>query len=174
MRQSFFLVSLITLFSLNQTAAQNRLNLSLEGTLSESEYYRAYPLALQAEVQFARKKRCFFRTGISVSNRGYLQMTFPAVLGFYTHPQSRNHLEMGIGIMLEMHEELPPYDAFGNYTFGPSGILLPLAWRHEFQKGWYTRVGLSPFIVWDISVIPSFAIGYRVGTNRPTPISDFD
>jgi hypothetical protein len=174
MRHPFIFICILAFFSSTQAVGQNRLNISLEGTLSESEYYRAYPLSLQTDIHFARKKRCFIRTGISISNRGYLKMTSPTIVGFYTHPQSRNHLEMGIGIMLEMHEELPPYDAFGNYTFGPSGLLLPLAWRHEFQRGWYTRVGLSPFIVWDISVIPTFALGYRVGTNRRAPISDFD
>lgn len=143
--------------------SQNRWNVSLEGTLSESEYYRASPISLQTDFQFARKRRCFIRTGLSVSTRDYFKMTMPIIFGFYTHPSSRNHLEVGIGMMLEMHEELPPYDAFNNYTFGPSGIILPIAWRHEFKKGWYTRVGLSPFVVWDVSIIPSLALGYRIG-----------
>lgn len=152
---------------------QNRWNLSVEGTLSESEYYRASPISLQTDFHFAQKKRCFIRTGVSLSTRDYFKMTLPIIFGFYTHPTSRNHLELGIGLMMEMHEELPPYDAFSNYTFGPSGIVFPLAWRHEFKKGWYSRVGMSPFLVWDISVIPTLAIGYRLGLdNREQGVPD--
>ncbi|MFM7814259.1 MAG: hypothetical protein ACKO66_07055 [Flavobacteriales bacterium] len=157
------LLLLICALSHQICTSQNRWNLALEGTLSESEYYRASPISLQTDFQFASKRRCFIRSGLSISTRDYFKMTIPVIFGFYTHPASRNHLEVGIGMMLEMHEELPPYDAFSNYTFGPSGIIFPLAWRHEFPKGWYSRVGLSPFIVWEVSVIPTCAIGYRLG-----------
>jgi len=145
--------------------AQNRLNVALELSLY-NEGYAAHPVSLVGELQFGKKKRMFFRTGINANNRNVLSMGVPLAFGFYTHPTSKNHFEMGLGTALLIDEQQPPYNADKKWNVGPNGIMIPLAYRRELPLGWYLRFGLTPFLSFDSSIVPSFAVGYRVGSAK--------
>ncbi len=156
---------LILILAHFEASAQNRLNVALELSLY-NEGYAAHPVSLLGELQFGKKKRMFFRTGINANTRNALSIGLPLAIGFYTHPASKNHFEMGFGTTLFIDEQLPPDDAVKKWNIGPNGIMIPLAYRRELPLGWYMRLGLTPFLSFDSAIVPSFAIGYRVGSSK--------
>ncbi len=162
---SITILILILMLAHISSRAQNRLNVSLELSLYH-EGYAAHPVSLMGELQFGKKKRMFFRTGINANNRNVLSMGVPLAFGFYTHPTSKNHFEMGLGTALLIDEQQPPYNADKKWNVGPNGIMVPLAYRRELPLGWYLRFGLTPFLSFDSSIVPSFAVGYRVGSAK--------
>lgn len=143
------------------SSAQNRWSFYAEGTFSGNELYRAYPLSINGEFKAGVKRRVFLRAGFNMTNLGHVDACFPVVFGFFTRPEAKNHFETGIGTVFFMTERLSPYDELSNYDFGPSGILVPLIYRRDFPKGWFMRLGLSPFISFDSSIIPSLSFGYQ-------------
>lgn len=161
LREKYILI-LIFLASVEEMNAQNRFNVSLELSLYVNDY-AAHPLSALAEFQGGKKKRMFIRSGINANNRNGLIMGIPILLGFYTHPASKNHFELSLGTTLFIAEQLPPYNTDKKFDIGPNGIMIPLAYRRELPKGWYLRFGVTPFLSFDSEIVPSFGLGYRVG-----------
>ncbi len=153
---------LIFLASVEEMNAQNRFNVSLELSLYLNDY-AAHPLTALAEFQGGKKKRMFIRSGINANNRSGINLGIPLVFGFYTHPASKNHFELGLGTTFFFTEQLPPYNTDKKFDIGPNGIMIPLAYRRELPKGWYLRFGVTPFLSFDSEIVPSFSLGYRVG-----------
>jgi hypothetical protein len=145
---------------------QNRINLSLEFAPTINESYAAHPLSFMGEFQMGKKKRLFLRSGINASNRGAQNIGIPLFCGFYTHPASKNHFEIGLGTTLLVSEQLPPYNSDKNFDVGPNGISILLAYRRELPLGWYLKLGLTPFLSFESSIVPSLSIGYRIGANK--------
>lgn len=156
---------LIFLASVEEMNAQNRFNVSLDLSLYYNDY-AAHPLSALVEFQGGNRRRLFIRSGINANNRSGFNLGVPIVFGFYSHPAAKNHFEMGIGTTLFFSERLPPYDYNKKIDIMPNGIIVPLAYRRELPKGWYLRFGVTPFLSFDSEIVPSFGLGYRVGSRN--------
>jgi len=152
----------LLLFLMVQPAhAQNRFNVSLDLSLYYNDY-AAHPLSALVEFQGGNRRRLFIRSGINANNRSGFNLGVPIVFGFYSHPASKNHFEMGIGTTLFFSEQLPPYDYDKKIDVGPNGIIVPLAYRRELPKGLYFRLGITPFLSYSSEIVPSLAVGIRL------------
>lgn len=166
----FSAVLISLLFLLKQTRANDSLLIRRNAVFLDlypfqNEYFNVNFYSFNYERAFGKKGRTLLRAGITYNWQTYkdalYRFSFPLTLTWITKPLKPHHFEWGLGTVYSFSKIDRTNSTYSKYSYGVTGILLPIMYRYQKREGWFFRGGLNLLLSFETTLNPSFGAGYR-------------
>ena len=149
---------LITVCSFTQESEQevfgSRNSTYIEGQLGGNDEVAGY-VSVNYDRLVGKKKKTLLRVGIAPTFE-YVGCFIPTTISWITHPKSKSHVELGVGISnrLELFEGRLMYMPF------TQGFVM---YRYEGDRGFLLRTGMNAlaYIIFPVNANLGISLGYR-------------
>lgn len=112
-------------------------------------------LSLNYERFINRKRTTSIRIGIYPTLSDDHSIVFPSTINWITGPTKKHHFEYGLGPIMG-------FERFqGNTFFIFGGIMMPIMYRFQKEKGFFLRTGMNVYISYPSIISPSISLGYK-------------
>jgi len=137
----------------------NRNGLYAEAYMIRHDFSEGFA-SINYERTLGKKGRMNARVGIYPDFESTI--SFPITLTWITWPQSRHHIEYGIGGVFRIEHYVDPYGYTDReWFYDVPALMIPLMYRYQPDSSWIVRAGVNVFVSWPTLPSPSLSIGYR-------------